>query len=871
MEAKFSQRVKDVLSFSREEAIRLGNEYIGVEHLLLGMIREGEGMAIRILSYLNVDMAELRRNIESAIVNPANHNKVNDNLPLVKQAERALKLTYLEAKLFNSELIGTEHLMLAILKDEDNLVTRSVKKYNVDYDLFKEEVKSYLITGDDASLQADKEKLFGETDSDPKDELSGGSQDDDPDEGGGIENLRKAADSKSKTPVLDNFGRDLTKAAEENRLDPIVGREKELERISQILSRRKKNNPILIGEPGVGKSAIAEGLALRIVQRKVSRALFNKKVYTLDLASLVAGTKYRGQFEERMKAVLNELEKNRDIILFIDEIHTIVGAGNASGSLDASNMFKPALARGEIQCIGATTLDEYRQYIEKDGALERRFQKIIVDPTSPSETVTILNQIKEKYEDHHLVKYTPEAIDACVSLTNRYLTDRCLPDKAIDALDESGARVHISNMHVPVEIVTTESLIEDIRQKKMKAIKGQKYEEAARYRDDERKAQAQLEALKTKWEEDSKVNRQMVTEENVAEVVAMMTGVPVQRIAENEGSRLMNMEQELGGSVIGQENAIKKVVKAIRRNRAGLKDPNKPIGTFIFLGPTGVGKTHLAKILSRYLFDTEDALIRIDMSEYMEKFAVSRLVGAPPGYVGYEEGGQLTEKVRRRPYSIVLLDEIEKAHPDIFHILLQVLDDGQLTDSLGRRVDFKNTIVIMTSNIGSRQLKDFGSGVGFSTSARQSQSSSIAQSVIENALKKSFAPEFLNRIDDVIIFDSLEREDIHKIIDIELAHLFTRIKAMGYEPRITERAKDYILEKGWDEQFGARPLKRAIQKYVEDILAEEIILTKLVQGDIINIDFDPEIKDMKIIIEKPQLKEHPVSTLEPPILPQIEE
>ncbi len=853
MEAKFSQRVKDVLSFSREEAIRLGNEYIGVEHLLLGMIREGEGLAIRILSYLNVDMAELRRTIETAIANPANHNKVNDNLPLVKQAERALKLTYLEAKLFNSELIGTEHLLLAILKDEDNLVTRSVKKYNVDYDLFKEEVKSYLITGEDSSqTQGERERLFGESDSDPKDELSGSSQDDDPDEGGGIENLRKTADSKSKTPVLDNFGRDLTKAAEENRLDPIVGREKELERISQILSRRKKNNPILIGEPGVGKSAIAEGLALRIIQRKVSRALFNKRVYTLDLASLVAGTKYRGQFEERMKAVLNELEKNRDIILFIDEIHTIVGAGNASGSLDASNMFKPALARGEIQCIGATTLDEYRQYIEKDGALERRFQKIIVDPTSPEETVIILNQIKEKYEDHHLVKYTPEAINACVTLTNRYLTDRCLPDKAIDALDESGARVHISNMHVPVEIVTTESLIEDIRQKKMKAIKGQKYEEAARYRDDERKAQAQLEALKQSWEEDSKINRQMVSEDNVAEVVAMMTGVPVQRIAENEGSRLMNMEQELGGAVIGQESAIKKVVKAIRRNRAGLKDPNKPIGTFIFLGPTGVGKTHLAKILSRYLFDTEDALIRIDMSEYMEKFAVSRLVGAPPGYVGYEEGGQLTEKVRRRPYSIVLLDEIEKAHPDIFHILLQVLDDGQLTDSLGRRVDFKNTIVIMTSNIGSRQLKDFGAGVGFNTSARQSQSSSIATSVIENALKKSFAPEFLNRIDDVIIFDSLEREDIHKIIDIELSNLFARIRTMGYEPRITERAKDYILEKGWDEQFGARPLKRAIQKYVEDMLAEEIILTKLAEGDIVNIDFDPDIKDMKILVEKPE-------------------
>jgi ATP-dependent Clp protease ATP-binding subunit ClpC len=854
MEAKFSQRVKDVLSFSREEAIRLGNEYIGVEHLLLGMIREKEGLAIRILGYLNIDLVELRRIIEAAIVNPSNSNKPNDNLPLVKQAERALKLTYLEAKLFNSELIGTEHLMLAILKDEDNLVTRSVKKYNVDYDLFKEEVKSYLITGEDLSQSSgENEKFFGKTKHDPMDDLSGSSKDEDPDDTGGMENLKKPADSKSKTPVLDNFGRDLTKAAEENRLDPIVGREKELERISQILSRRKKNNPILIGEPGVGKSAIAEGLALRITQRKVSRALFNKRVFTLDLASLVAGTKYRGQFEERMKAVLNELEKNRDIILFIDEIHTIVGAGNASGSLDASNMFKPALARGEIQCIGATTLDEYRQYIEKDGALERRFQKIIVEPTSVEETISILNQIKEKYEDHHLVKYTPEAINACVSLTNRYLTDRCLPDKAIDALDESGARVHISNMHVPVEIVTTESLIEDIRQKKMKAIKSQKYEEAARYRDVERKAQAQLEALKLGWEEDSKINRQIVSEENVAEVVAMMTGVPVQRIAENEGSRLMNMEQEIGGSVIGQEDAIKKVVKAIRRNRAGLKDPNKPIGTFIFLGPTGVGKTHLAKILSRYLFDTEDALIRIDMSEYMEKFAVSRLVGAPPGYVGYEEGGQLTEKVRRRPYSIVLLDEIEKAHPDIFHILLQVLDDGQLTDSLGRRVDFKNTIVIMTSNIGSRQLKDFGAGVGFSTSARQSQSSSIAQSVIENALKKSFAPEFLNRIDDVIIFDSLEREDIHKIIDIELATLFARIRTMGYEPKITERAKDYILEKGWDEQFGARPLKRAIQKYVEDMLAEEIILTKLAPGDIINIDFDPEIKDMKILVEKPGL------------------
>lgn len=854
MEAKFSQRVKDVLSFSREEAIRLGNEYIGVEHLLLGMIREGEGLAIRILQYMNVDVAKLRHTIESAIMNSTNRNKAADNLPLVKQAERALKLTYLEAKLFNSELIGTEHLLLAILKDKDNLVTRSINKYSVDYDIFKEEVKLYLIGSGENHPKGETDNPFGKAKPDFRDDLSGGAQDDDPDDtGGGVENIKKTADSKSKTPVLDNFGRDLTKAAEENRLDPIVGREKELERISQILSRRKKNNPILIGEPGVGKSAIAEGLALRITQRKVSRALFNKRVYTLDLASLVAGTKYRGQFEERMKAVLNELEKNRDIILFIDEIHTIVGAGNASGSLDASNMFKPALARGEIQCIGATTLDEYRQYIEKDGALERRFQKILVDPTTPEETVIILNQIKEKYEDHHLVKYTPQAIKACVSLTNRYLTDRCLPDKAIDAMDEAGARVHISNMHVPAEMVTTESLIEEIRQKKMKAIKSQKYEEAARYRDDERKTQSHLEELKQKWEEDSKINRELVTEENVAEVVAMMTGVPVQRIAENESSRLMNMEQELANSIIGQDAAIKKVVKSIRRNRAGLKDPNKPIGTFIFLGPTGVGKTHLAKVLSRYLFDTEDALVRIDMSEYMEKFSVSRLVGAPPGYVGYEEGGQLTEKVRRRPYSIVLLDEIEKAHPDIFHILLQVLDDGVLTDSLGRRVDFKNTIVIMTSNIGSRQLKDFGAGVGFSTSAKQSQSSSIAQSVIENALKKSFAPEFLNRIDDVIIFESLEREDIHKIIDIELHYLFGRIKSMGYEPRITERAKDYILEKGWDEQFGARPLKRAIQKYVEDALAEEIIMTKLAAGDIINIDFNPETKDMQITIEKPEI------------------
>lgn len=849
MEAKFSQRVKDVLSFSREEALRLGNEFIGVEHLALGMIREGGGLAVRILSYLNVNLTDLRRNVEESIANKAQKVKESENLPLVKQAERALKLTYLEAKTFNSDIIGTEHLLLAILKDEENLISRLLKRYNVTYSVFRDEVKNYLSLQNEGTSPQEKTRTEEGFQS-FKDEIPGSQGDEDPDEGSSIENIRKTSDGKSKTPVLDNFGRDLTKAAEENRLDPIVGREKELERISQILSRRKKNNPILIGEPGVGKSAIAEGLALRITQRKVSRALFNKRVFTLDLASLVAGTKYRGQFEERMKAVLNELEKNRDIILFIDEIHTIVGAGNASGSLDASNMFKPALARGEIQCIGATTLDEYRQYIEKDGALERRFQKVLVDPTSPEDTIQILNQIKEKYEDHHLVKYTSEALNACVSLTNRYISDRYLPDKAIDALDEAGARVHISNMHVPEHILSLESEIEEAKQKKMKAIKEQKFEEAAGFRDMERRLLGDLETAKRKWEDESKINRETVTEENVAQVVAMMTGVPVQRIAQNEGERLLEMEKELENSVIGQSEALKKISKAIRRNRAGLKDPNKPIGTFIFLGPTGVGKTHLAKVLAKYLFDSEDALIRIDMSEYMEKFAVSRLVGAPPGYVGYEEGGQLTEKVRRRPYSIVLLDEIEKAHPDIFHLLLQVLDDGVLTDSLGRRVDFKNTIIIMTSNIGSRQLKDFGAGVGFSTSAKQSQSSDFAQGVIENALRKAFAPEFLNRIDDIVIFESLGRPEIHKIIDIELRYLFGRIRKMGYDVTITEAAKDFILEKGWDEQYGARPLKRAIQKYIEDVLAEEIIKIKLSEGDKITLDFDKDKGEIVVSLEQ---------------------
>ena len=843
MEAKFSQQLKDVLTYSREEALRLGNDYIGVEHFLLGILRDGEGRAIQALTDLGINLLDLRKSIENQIKIPGAKKQKLENIPLVKQAERALKITYLEAKLFNSELIETEHLLLSILKDDDNIVTKSLLKEGLDYEIVKEELDA-IIYGNDK----------GESKYNPKGQLPGSGSEED-EEGGFGTSSPKKGESKSKTPVLDNFGRDLTKLAEDNKLDPVIGREKELERIAQILSRRKKNNPVLIGEPGVGKSAIAEGLALRIVQRRVSRALFNKRLVTLDLASLVAGTKYRGQFEERVKALLNEIENNRDIILFIDEIHTIIGAGGASGSLDASNMFKPALARGDLQCIGATTLDEYRQYIEKDGALERRFQKILVDPTSVEETVEILNNIKEKYEDHHLVKYTDDAIKSCVNLTTRYITDRCLPDKAIDALDEAGSRVHIKNIKVPEEIIKVEKEIEEVKIKKMKAIKSQKYEEAAQFRDKERKFQEDLERQKHLWEEDALKHREVVTEENVAEVVAMMTGIPIQRVGKSEGDRLINMETDLQGSVIGQDEAIKKVTKAIRRNRAGLKDPNKPIGTFIFLGPTGVGKTLLAKVLAQYLFDSADALIRIDMSEYMEKFAVSRLIGAPPGYVGYEEGGQLTEKVRRKPYSVILLDEIEKGHPDVFHILLQVLDDGQLTDSLGRKVDFKNSIVIMTSNIGSRQLKDFGQGVGFRTQGKENGATDYARGVIENALKRTFAPEFLNRIDDVIIFDSLEREDIYKIIDIELSYLTKRVKEMGYDLNITTEAKDFIIEKGWDEQYGARPLKRAIQKYVEDALAEEIIKSKIEEGDVISIDFDKEAKAVTIKIVKPEKAE----------------
>lgn len=835
MEAKFSPRVKDVISYSREEALRLRHDYIGTEHLLLGLIREGDGVAIKILKNIGVDVGSIRQATEDAVKGSSMSRAPIGNMPLTKQAEKVLKITYLEAKIFKSDVIGTEHLLLAILRDEENIASQVLQQYSITYDLFKSEVEQNKTTiTDEASSSSTGDDDFTEDDQQ-------------------FTTPKKVSDIKSKTPVLDNFGRDLTKAAEEGRLDPIVGREKEIERVSQILSRRKKNNPILIGEPGVGKSAIAEGLALRIVQRKVSRVLFNKRVVTLDLASLVAGTKYRGQFEERMKAVMNELEKSPDVILFIDEIHTIVGAGGASGSLDASNMFKPALARGEIQCIGATTLDEYRQYIEKDGALDRRFQKVVVEPASHDETIEILNRIKDKYEDHHNVTYTPDAVEACVSLTTRYITDRFLPDKAIDALDEAGSRVHLNNIHVPQSIIDIEEKIEEVKVEKNKVVRSQKYEEAAKLRDTEKKLLDQLEKEKAAWEAETKSKRYTVAEDNVAEVVSMMTGIPVQRVSQSDSQKLLNMGEAVKGRIIGQDDAVKKLVKAIQRTRAGLKDPKKPIGSFIFLGPTGVGKTELAKELARFMFDSEDALIQVDMSEYMEKFAVSRLVGAPPGYVGYEEGGQLTEKVRRKPYAVVLLDEIEKAHPDVFNLLLQVLDEGQLTDSLGRKVDFRNTIVIMTSNIGARQLKEFGQGVGFTTSAKANQADSHSRGVIETALKRAFAPEFLNRVDDVIVFNSLKKEHIFQIIDIELTYLFQRIEGLGYHITLTDKAKMFIAEKGYDSNFGARPLKRAIQKYLEDPIAEEILKGEVKNGSQLNVDYDDEKKEIVVNSVNPKV------------------
>ena len=825
MEAKFSNRVKEVISLSREEALRLGHDYIGTEHLLLGMIREGEGVAIELLKKLSVVSSELREGIEKATQSSASTiMKKASNIPLTRQSEKVLKITYLEAKIFKSNLIGTEHLLLSILRDESNLGCKILEKFDVTYEVVRELLE----------YQTNQPMSSAETDDDDEgsSKLFGGASG----AGAGKEPAGGKAE-KSRTPVLDNFGRDLTKLGEDNKLDPIVGREKEIERVAQILSRRKKNNPILIGEPGVGKTAIAEGLALRIVQKKVSRILYGKRVVTLDLASLVAGTKYRGQFEERMKAVMNELEKSPDVILFIDELHTIVGAGGASGSLDASNMFKPALARGEIQCIGATTLDEYRQYIEKDGALARRFQMVMVDATTPEETNQILENIKDKYEEHHHVTYTKEALEACVKLSDRYISDRFLPDKAIDVMDEAGARVHIKNIHVPDSILTLEKSIEEIKEQKNKVVRSQKYEEAARLRDTEKQLKQKLEQEKAEWEAEAEKLRYQVNEDHIADVIAMMTGVPARRIAEKETHKLLAMAGELKEKVIGQDDAIKKLVKSIQRTRVGLKDPNKPIGTFIFLGPTGVGKTELAKVLSTNLFDKEDSLIRIDMSEYMEKFSVSRLMGAPPGYVGYEEGGQLTEKVRRKPYSVVLLDEIEKAHPDVFNLLLQVLDDGILTDGLGRKVDFRNTIIIMTSNIGVRDLKDFGAGIGFATSTKAKGEDDEMRATIQKALKKAFSPEFINRLDDVIVFNSLKREDIHKIIDISLGHLLKRIVELGYNVELSKKAKDFIAEKGYDRQFGARPLNRAIQKYLEDPIAEEILKGDLSEGDVLLVDY----------------------------------
>jgi len=797
MEGNFSDRLQDVIRLSREEALRLGHDYIGTEHLLLGIIREGQGVAVRILRNLDCDLMKLKKAIEDTVRTSGGTLTIG-NIPLTKQAEKVLKITQIESKIYKADVIGTEHLLLSLLRDEDNIATQILHQFNVTYDAARSELNAML------------------TNKNPKD--PGSTAVPPPDKK--IE--------RTKTPVLDNFGRDLTKLAIEDKLDPVVGREKEIERVAQILSRRKKNNPVLIGEPGVGKTAIAEGLALRIVQRKVPRILQDKRVVTLDLAGLVAGTKYRGQFEERMKALMNELEKAKDVILFIDELHTIVGAGGASGSLDASNMFKPALARGDIQCIGATTLDEYRKYIETDGALDRRFQKVMVEPPSYDETIQILNNIKFKYEEHHHVRYSKDAIDAAVKLSNRYITDRHLPDKAIDVIDEAGSRVHMGNFEVPQDILTLEDEIEKVRQEKASVVKKQDYEEAARLRDKERNLQSDLEIAKREWEAKTRDIIHDVSEEDVATVVAMMTGIPVNRVAQTESEKLLKMEDALKQRIVGQDEAVTKLTKAIRRTRAGLKRPNRPIGSFIFLGPTGVGKTELCKVLAHYLFDSDDALIRIDMSEYMEKFSLSRLVGAPPGYVGYEEGGQLTEKVRRRPYAVVLFDEIEKAHPDIFSILLQVLDDGVLTDSLGRKVDFRNTIIIMTTNIGARDIKNISS-FGFGEESTADKYSNL-KNTVEDAMRKLFNPEFLNRVDETIVFRNLDRDDILKIIDIELKDLYSNMHDNKMELSLDDTAKSFLVDKGFDQKYGARPLKRAIQKYVEDTIAEEILRGSFKEG-----------------------------------------
>ena len=859
MDNNFSTQVKEIISYSREEALRLGNDFIGAEHLMLGLIRDQENTAIKVLKQLNVNLAELRKEIELAVKDKSGKNVANINsLPLTKQAEKVIRVTVLEAKALKSPMVETEHLLLSILKNKENIATQILNQFDIDYDLFRTEL-GMIGSNTDEPINRPSAEFPEEGDDEFEEEKRGG--------GGGAfgaaSKAKPASANKSKTPVLDNFGRDITKLAEMDSLDPIVGRDAEIERVSQILSRRKKNNPILIGEPGVGKTAIVEGLALRIVQRKVSRVLFDKRVISLDLAALVAGTKYRGQFEERMKAIMNELEKNRDVILFIDEIHTIVGAGGASGSLDASNIFKPALARGELQCIGASTLDEYRMHIEKDGALDRRFQKVIIEPPSVADTIIILNNIKSKYEDYHSVVYDQEAIEACVKLSDRYMTDRLLPDKAIDVLDEVGARVHLKNINVPLDIVDLEKQIEEVKNEKNRVVKSQRFEEAASLRDTEKKLGEALEKAKTSWEEESKNKRFPINEENIAEVVSMMTGIPVKRMVEAETTKLKKMTEEMKTEVIGQDEALGKVVKAIQRNRVGLKDPKKPIGTFIFLGPTGVGKTELARALARNLFDSEDSLIRIDMSEYMEKFSVSRLIGAPPGYVGYEEGGQLTEKVRRKPYCVILLDEIEKAHPDIYNILLQVLDDGILTDGLGRKVDFKNTLIIMTSNIGARQLKEFGDGVGFATATRVLQTDENNRSVIEKALKRTFSPEFLNRVDDVVVFNSLTKENIFLIIDIIMKNVLGRLVTLGLNLVLSEEAKGFIADKGYDVQFGARPLHRAIQKYIEDPLAEEILNQSVKEGDTLIGDLDKENTKLVFTLQKKEKEKAPKAPKEP--------
>ncbi len=835
MEAKFSKSVNNVFTYSREEALRLNHDTLGIEHLVLGIVRENTGMALKVLKSLDVDPVILRKNIEYGIKDRPIDSKVYDSsLPLTKQAEKILKITVLEAKVDQSEFVNTEHLMLAILKNPNNIATQVLDKFDVDYETFKMELN--MLTG----------KSF-------KNEASDFDSSINPFESKG-EGVKKTTKSKSKTPVLDNFARDVTAMAEEGKLDPIVGRKEEIERVSQILSRRKKNNPILIGEPGVGKTAIVEGLAERIIDKRVSRVLFNKRIMMLDLAGLVAGTKYRGQFEERMKAIMTELEANKDIILFIDEIHTIVGAGGATGSLDASNIFKPALARGELQVIGATTLDEYRTNIEKDGALARRFQKVLIDPPSVDETLEILTNIKSKYESFHNVTYSQKALENCVKLSNRYITDRFLPDKAIDVIDEVGARVHLNNIKVPKKVLELEKKIDAIKEEKTRVVKSQKYEEAAQLRDTEKTLIESLDIAKQAWEEDIKEKRYPVTEDHIAEVVGMMTGIPVSKIAKSENKKLVGMAKDLHKFVVGQDDAVAKVTKAIQRNRVGLKDPNKPIGTFIFLGPTGVGKTELAKAIASQMFDSGDALIRLDMSEYMEKYSVSRLIGAPPGYVGYEEGGQLTEKVRRKPYAVILLDEIEKAHPDVFNILLQLLDEGILTDGLGRKIDFKNTLIIMTSNIGARDLKEFGTGVGFSTKTKQDNAASLSKGVISKALKRTFAPEFLNRIDDIVLFDSLTQKDIFKIIDILLKGITGRLKDLGYTLVITKKAKEYVAIKGYDPAYGARPLHRAIQKYLEDPLAEEILKSKLEEGDTLEVDYDKKGDAIVVTAKKGKAK-----------------